>query len=253
MTGPLLDDPPDAWDRTAAWIARHGALPALALLTIAMLALYAHVFTGETVGDDLTFHFAESARLADCLRVGDWDFWNPSANGGFASLYYYQAIPQLASAIPTALVGHHLFWFQLSVVLPHVLAPAAAYRGLRLLGATPWQAVIGAGCVGFMNGESRWGAGNAGTFQVGLYTQTWALAALPLAVGHAARWVVDRRGLAPAIAWGTFAWLCHPFAGISLGLVLIAAFLAQLVLRGVDRLLGALAASLGPSLELSFD
>ncbi|MDQ3366490.1 MAG: YfhO family protein [Myxococcota bacterium] len=247
MTAPGLDEPPDAWDRTAAWIARHGALPALALLTIAMLVLYAHVFTGETIGDDLTFHFAESARLADCLRVGDWDFWNPSANGGFASLYYYQAIPQLASAIPTALFGHHLFWFQLSVVLPHALAPAAAYRGLRLLGATPWQAVIGAACVGFMNGESRWGAGNAGTFQVGLYTQTWALAALPLAVGHAARWIVERRGLAPAIAWGTFVWLCHPFAGISLGLVLIAAFLAQLVLRGIDRGLGAIARSPSPA------
>ncbi|MDQ3299926.1 MAG: YfhO family protein [Myxococcota bacterium] len=230
----LRGEPPDAWDRSADWLAAHGALPALGILTIAMGVLYAHLFTGETVGDDLTFHMAESARLADCLRHGDWDFWNPSANAGFASIYYYQAIPQLASAIPTAIFGHHLFWFELSVVLPHVLAPAAAYRGVRLMGGSPWQAFIAAFAIAFMNGESRWGAGNAGTFQVGLYTQTWALAAFPLAVGHAARWIMDRKGLAPAIAWGTFVWLCHPFAGVSLGIVLIAAFAALAVLATFD-------------------
>ena len=98
------------------------------------------LFRGETAGDDLSFHFAESARIADCLRHFDFDLWNPSANGGYASAYYYQVLPQLASALPAAIFGHHLFWFQLSVVLPLVLAPAAAYRGMRLLGATPWQA-----------------------------------------------------------------------------------------------------------------
>jgi len=240
-------EPPDAWDQAAAWLAKHGALPALGLLTIAMAILYSDTFRGETVGDDLTFHMAESARLADCLRAGDWDFWNPSANGGFASLYYYQAIPQLASAIPTALFGHHLFWFQLSVVLPHILAPAAAYRGMRLMGASPWESFIAAGVIAFMNGESRWGAGNAGTYQVGLYTQSWALAALPLALGHTVRWVMDRRGLAPAIAWGTFVWLCHPFAGISLGIIMIAAFCTLLVLPGTDWLLHQLGRAIAPA------
>lgn len=248
MTAPVdageTQDPPDSWDRAAAWLARHGAPYALGLLTIAMAILYRETFRGETVGDDLTFHMAESARLADCLRAGDWDFWNPSANGGFASLYYYQAVPQLASAIPTALFGHHLFWFQLSVVLPHILAPAAAYRGMRLLGATPWEAFLAAGVIAFMNGESRWGAGAAGTYQVGLYTQSWALAALPLALGHTVRWVTEQKGLAPAIAWGTFVWLCHPFAGISLGLILIAAFCALLVLPGFDWLLRRLGRAL---------
>ncbi|MBA3503235.1 MAG: hypothetical protein H0T65_22940, partial [Deltaproteobacteria bacterium] len=234
-------------DHGAAWLAKHGAPIALGLLTIAMVVLYSDTFRGETVGDDLTFHMAESARLADCIRVGDWDFWNPSANGGFASLYYYQAIPQLASAIPTAAFGHHLFWFQLSVVLPHILAPAAAYRGMRLMGASPWQSFVAAGVIAFMNGESRWGAGNAGTFQVGLYTQSWALAALPLALGHTVRWVMDQRGLAPAIAWGTFVWLCHPFAGISLGIILIAAFAALLVMPGVDYVLRQLGRAIAPN------
>ncbi|MGE5183711.1 MAG: hypothetical protein ACM31C_16680, partial [Acidobacteriota bacterium] len=221
----------DWWDHAAAWLADHGALWALAALTIAIAALHFNVFMGEPVGDDLSFHFAESARLADCLRHGDFDFWNPSANAGYASIYYYQAIPQLASAIPAAIFGHHLFWFQLSVWLPHVLAPAAAYRGMRLLGATPWQAVLAAFAVAFMNGESRWGAGNAGTFQVGLYTQTWALAAFPLALGHTARWISEGSGLAPAIAWGAFVGLCHPFAVVVMGVGLFVAVVWRLVPR----------------------
>jgi len=218
---------PDAWDKLGGWIAKHGALPALGLITLAILCFHWHIFAGESAGDDLSFHFAESARIADCIRHLDFDWWNPSANGGFASAYYYQVIPQLASALPTAIFGHHLFFFQLSIVLPLVLAPAAAYRGMRLLGATPWQAAVAAFCVGFMNGESRWGSGSAGTFNVGLYTQTWALCAFPLALGHAARWIGERKSLAPAIAWGGFVFMCHPFAGLSLGLALVIAFLAR--------------------------
>jgi hypothetical protein len=219
---------------------QRGALPALGVITLAMVAIYAHMFAGELAGDDLTFHMAESVRIADCLRAGDFDFWNPSANAGFASAYYYQVVPQLISAIPAAVFGHHLFFFQLSVFLPLVLAPAAAYRGMRLVGATPWQAAIAALAIGFTNGESRWGTGNAGTFQVGLYTQTWALAAFPLALGHAVRWATDARGLAPAIAWGAFVTLCHPFAGVALGVALVAGWAAQLVLVGSDAVLAAL-------------
>jgi len=230
----------DLWDYCADWLALHGALPALGVLTVAMIFIYGHMFGGELAGDDLTFHMAESARLADCLRAGDYDFWNPSANGGFASAYYYQVIPQLMSAIPAAVFGHHLFFFELSVFLPLVLAPAAAYRGIRLIGATPWQAVVAALAIGLLNGESRWGTGNAGTFNVGLYTQTWALAAFPLALGHAVRWATDQKGLAPAVAWGAFVTLCHPFAGVSLAVALVAGWIAQLVLAGVDQLLAAI-------------
>jgi len=242
-------EPPDAWDHGVAWLMARGALPALAALTLGMIAIYAGMFRGELAGDDLTFHMTESARIADCLRAGDFDFWNPNANGGFASAYYYQVVPQLASAIPTAVFGHHLFFFQLSVFLPLVLAPAAAYRGLRLMGATPWQAVLGGLAIGFLNGESRWGTGNAGTFNVGLYTQTWALAAFPMALGHAVRWASHARGLAPAIAWGTFVTLCHPFAGVSLAVALVAGLLAQLVLRACDFVLAELGAGLADNPE----
>src|SRR3569832_1745308 len=98
---------------------------------------------------------------------------------------------------------------------------------MRLMGATPWQAAIAAFVVGFMNGESRCGACIAGTFQVGLYSQTLALCMFPLALGHGARWMRDAKGLAPAIAWGGASFLCHPFAGISLGVALLVAFLVR--------------------------
>ncbi len=241
------DEPPDAWDRSAAVLAKHGALPMLGALTILMMVIYSNVFHGEVAGDDLTFHMAESTRLADCLRNLDFDFWNPSANAGYASAYYYQVIPQMASAIPAAIFGSELFWFQLTVFLPLVLAPAAAYRGMRLIGATPWQALLAAACVGLMNGQSRWGAGNAGTFQVGLYTQTWALAGFPLALGHGARWISEGKGLASAIAWGTFCGLCHPFAGIALGIALGFGVAANLVLIGTDQLFAMLAPMLPPT------
>jgi hypothetical protein len=227
----MTEIPRDAVDRAAAWLARRGALPALGAVLLVLCVIYSCVFRGELVGDDLTFHLAESARLADCLAAGDFDFWNPGANAGYASAYYYQVIPQLASAIPAALVGHHLFWFQLSVFLPLVLVPAAGYRGLRMMGATPWQAVVAGSLIAFTIGESRWGHGNDGTFQVGLYTQTWALAAFPLALGHAVRWLTTGMGLAPAIAWGAFVGLCHPFSGVSLAITLGVGVIAGLLLK----------------------
>ncbi|MFT3693560.1 MAG: hypothetical protein QM831_10505 [Kofleriaceae bacterium] len=228
---PAKKSPPvpdsDSFDEVGRWIAKYGALPALAVITIIIACIHWHILGGEPAGDDLSFHFGESARIMDCLRHFDFDMWNPSANGGYASGYYYQILPQLASALPAALFGHLQFFFSLSVILPLVFAPACAYRGMRMMGATPWQSCIGAFVIAFMNGESRWGAGSAGTFNVGLYTQTWALCIWPLALGHGARWIRDGKGLAPAIAWGGASFLCHPFAGISLGFALVVGFVVK--------------------------
>lgn len=220
-------EPPDSFDKALMWLSTRGALPILGLLTLVMVVVYSGIFRGELAGDDLSFHFAESRRIADCIAVGDWDFWNPSANGGFASAYYYQVIPQLASALPTAIFGHHLFWFQLSIFLPLVLAPACAYKGMRLLGAVPWQAVAGAFAIAFTIGASRWGFSADGTFSVGLYTQTWAFAAFPLAYGYAVRWSLEGKGLHWAVAWSAFVGLCHPFAVIGLGIALLFGFVGH--------------------------
>jgi hypothetical protein len=120
---------------------------------------------------------------------------------------------------------------------------------MRVMGASPWQAVIGAGCVAMMNGESRWGAGAAGSFHVGLYTQTWALSAFPLALGYGARWITKGDKLAPAVAWGAFCGLCHPFAVVALGLAYVVTVAFQFVLAPLDylfRYLGDLIEPIAP-------
>jgi hypothetical protein len=64
---------------------------------------------------------------------------------------------------------------------------------------------------------------------VGLYTQTWALSAFPLALGYGGRWIMRGEKLAPAIAWGAFVGLCHPFAVIGLGVALAVGTIARMV------------------------
>ena len=81
-------DEPDGWDRAAEWVLAHGALPLVALLTVAVFLIHMRIFLGETAGDDLSFHFAESARISDCIRGFDLDCWNPSANAGPSNLFF---------------------------------------------------------------------------------------------------------------------------------------------------------------------
>jgi hypothetical protein len=183
----------------------------------------AGVFDGEPCCGDITFHYAEVVRLAEAMRAGDWDWWNAGGNSGFASGYYYQVVPQAAPAALSAVTGlPALTAFQLGVVVPLLLVPASAYRAVRVVRGTPWEAAGAAIAVPFAIGGSRWGHGGDGMFLIGLYTQAWALAAFPLALAHATRWCDAGAGLASALAWGLFVGLCHPFAGVALGLALAA-------------------------------
>lgn len=233
-------------DRLPRWWPKDPrTLPYLALgaVTIVLIAIYARVFRGEPAGDDLTFHLGEIRRLADCFRAGDLDLWNTSANAGYASAYYYQVVPLAVPAAFAALTNTSaLFWFQLFIFLPLVLVPLAAYRGMRLIDATRWAAVCAGTGVAFAISASKWGHGADGNFLVGLYTQTWAFAAFPLAMGHAIRWITSGDKLAPAIAWGAFVGVCHPFAGFALGVALMAGFVADVLApplaHGARQLLG---------------
>jgi hypothetical protein len=201
-------------------------------------------------GDDLTFHLAEATRMADCIRAGDWDLWNDSANASFASAYYYQAIPQLVPALLAAITDTAVLpWFQLCVFLPLVLAPAAAYRGLRVMGTPAWPALGGALAIAMAASNNRWGFGADGTFSVGLYTQTWSLAAFPLALGYGVRWVRDGAGLAPATAWSVLVTLCHPFVGFAIGAALVTGAAVVAARRLARRLGPEVAPRLRPALR----
>jgi hypothetical protein len=198
-----------------------GPVCLLGIVTGIVAFIYLHVFAGEPCGDDNTFHFAELTRLSHAMRDGDFDWWNPGANSGFASAYYYQVLAQALPAAISALTGlSPLHAFQLGIYLPLVLAPAAAYRAMRVVGASSWSALGAAIAVPFAISNSRWGHNADGTFWVGLYTQLWAFAAFPLALAHASRWIDEQKDLAPALGWGIFVGLCHPFAGIALGIAL---------------------------------
>ncbi len=228
----------DSWDTAAAWALRWGPIITLVVLTGVLCWAYGHVFAGEPNGDDNTFHLGETRRIADCLMRGDYDFWNTSANGGYASGYYYQLLPLFTPAALTAVTGGHLlFWFQLCMFLPLVLTPLATYRGARALGATPWESAIASVAVAFAISNSRWGHGADGNFSVGLYTQTWAFAAFPLALGLGAQWLTTGKKLGAAVAWGTFVGLCHPFAGVALGIAFFMGVVLPLGLQPITELL----------------
>lgn len=205
----------------------------LCLITILLGWCFIHVFDGEPGGSDNSFHYAEIARLSAAIRAGDWNWWNPSGNSGFASGYYYQVLPQAIPALLSALTGlSPLFCFQLAIFLPLVLVPALAYRAVRVAGGSAWQAVGAAIAVPMAVGSSRWGHGADGTFTVGLYTQSWALLAFPLALAYATRWIETGRGLAAALGWGLFVGLCHPFAGVAFGLALFAGMVRTGIVSG---------------------
>jgi hypothetical protein len=217
--GPLIM----TWRAVLAALHRRGPLVLLGLITSLLGWSFAHLFAGEPAGGDNSFHYGEVTRIVAAIRAGDWNWWNPGGNSGFASGYYYQVLPQAVPALLSAALGlSPLFCFQLGIFAPLALVPAAAYRAARIVGGTSWQALGAAIAVPCAVGGSRWGHGADGAFTVGLYTQMWALTAFPLALAHATRWLEGRRGLASALAWGLFVGLCHPFAGVALGLALFA-------------------------------
>jgi len=223
-----------------------GPLAVLAVV-VAMLAwCYAHLFAGEPHGLDNTAHLAEVTFLAQAMKAGDWNAWDPSGNSGFASGYYYQVLPQALTAAFSALTGlKPLLSFQIALFLPLILAPLAAYRAMRVLGAAPWVAVGAAVALPFTIGGDlmagpgmdvgRWGLGADGALSGGLFTQLWAFAALPLALAYTVRWLESGEGLAPTLAWGLFVGLCHPFAGLALGVAAAAGTAWRMIQRLAHR------------------
>ena len=92
----------DLWDEVGRWVAKHGALPALGLITIAIACIHWHILGGEPAGDDLSFHFGESARIA--ANISLCSFWYMSSVFPFAFRYRHLFAPVMAlpntSAVP---------------------------------------------------------------------------------------------------------------------------------------------------------
>jgi hypothetical protein len=197
-------------------------LRALALIALALVTLliYRRVFAGELAGDDNSFHWAEVVRIADGLRHGDLDWWNPSANAGFPTGYYYQLLPAGAGrARPRCSATRCSGSSSRSGA-----ARAGAGGRLPRAARARRRAVAGAG-------RRRGDRVDLVELEVGPRRRRrvrWSGCSPRCRRSRRSRWrsrtacVWLRRGdhLAPAIAWGAFVGMSHPVAGMALGAAL---------------------------------
>ena len=200
--------------------------PLVAVVLLVLIAIegafLAPLFaTGEPAGADLSIHFAEISHLSRALAAGDFDLWNPSANLGFASAYYYQVLPQLTVAVLHLALGSSnlvslLFLYKLAIAAPLILLPLTCYRALRVSGLAAAPALGGAAAAGFVFGPSPWGIGADAIFTAGLFTQPWALLFFPLALAYATRYLADADYLGRAVVYTLLTGLCHPFFAVAL-------------------------------------
>jgi hypothetical protein len=197
----------------ASW-ALLAAIGALQLWYLAPLAR-----PGEPVGADLSIHLAEAAHLGRAIRAGDIQWWNPSANLGFPSGFYYSVLPQLLPALLWVLGGGTvplLALFKLMVAVPLVLLPVSTYTALRALRFLRTEALGAALTVGLVCGKSPWGLGIDSVFTMGLYPQAWAMLCWPLALAYGVRFLGEGQCLARAVFLIHATGLCHPLVGVSL-------------------------------------
>lgn len=187
-----------------------------ATVSLALLPLWS---PGAPLGDDLSIHFAEIAHLLRAWSGGDLSMWNPQANMGFASGYFYQVLPQALVAL-VALVANSLVplmvLFKAAIAIPLVLLPATTYRALVVSGMARWPAASAAFAVGVAFSSSRWGLGLDSMFTTGLFTQAWGMLFYPLALAHAWRYLSSGRGLERAVLYPLLVGLCHPFIALCL-------------------------------------
>ena len=192
----------------------------LLLLVVTHVWLLRGIFAaGEPVGNDLSAHLAESAHLARALRAGDLEWWNPGANLGYPSGYYYQVLPELLPALLDIATGGRvgiLSIFKLCIVLPLALLPLSVYRALRVVGLDAAEALGGAFAVGFVFADSPWGLGADSMFTLGLYTQAWGALVFPLALANGYRYLAGGDGLFQAAGLSVLTGLCHPLLAVCL-------------------------------------
>lgn len=215
------DQPPPSRSALTSWFLDHWSVIAVVAIVLVQFALLAPLFgPGEPAGDDLSIHLAETAHIARALAQGDMELWNPTANAGFASGYYYQILPQLLPALLSLIFGgllSLLFVFKLCIAVPLALLPATTYRALRVAGVAKAEAVGAAFAIGFVFTPFKWGLGVDSLFTTGLYSQAWGVLFVPLAIVYADRYLRLGEGRGRAVGYALLVGLCHPFFGFALG------------------------------------
>ena len=159
-----------------------------------LLALYALGFVwgcrqfllgGAPLGDDHSAHLALSVHIAKLISQGHTDFFWGHSNLGLPLFASYQPIPSLLTglAIVTTPFMDSILVFKVLVVVFWATLPMTWYLGSRWLGMERSHAFI----LGLLTltVRSEWHIGMTLTSSAytGLYTQSWGLWLMPLAVG----------------------------------------------------------------------
>jgi len=210
----------DAPDLPARWARLALGAAALTLTASAVPGFF--LGDGAPYGNDNSSHFAEILAVADHLRAGETDFWFDQTNLGYPLFVAYQPLPALLMGALVALLGGAvapLLLFKLSIVLLWALMPVAWYAGARALGMDRLGALFLGLLLLVVNDFRAFGLGLSSGLANGLYTQAWGALLLPLALGHAWRFVVRGEGGPgrPALLFAATA-LSHAFLGLYAGL-----------------------------------
>lgn len=151
--------------------------------------------------NDSAMHFQMVQFALHQLRTGHFpiDAWYPYLGLGSPHLQNYQGLPATLTAAVAAVIGPaHAFGWSLYLLLS--LWPISVYWGARLFGLDRWTAAAAAAMspllmstpgVGYEYGSYLW-------LGWGVWTQLWAMWALPLAWGFTWQAVNRRRYLLPA-------------------------------------------------------
>lgn len=216
-----------------------------AMVLFQLIPALAIVTTLPVYGDDHSSHMAAIRHLLQLLASGQTDLFCPTFNLGFPMYLYYQPLPHLAAAllniVSVGTFGPQLA-FNLTLVLLWSLYPIAIYRGLRTLELDPLAALLSAVCAPLVASTLTFGFTLHSVMALGLYTQTWAMVLLPLALGSGWRAIqpdASLRTLLIAGGWLLLLCLCHAFYGLVLGTALGVGVLMQprRFVAGLARLL----------------
>ena len=192
---------------------------ALAVHALAVLAAtwrYMTVEHGYPYGDDMSSHVAEVAMVARYLRQLDFDFWFPHENLGYPMFLAYQPLPALFGGLLTALTPlEPATYVKGANVILWSLVPATWFLGGRWLGLSRIQALAFGLLVTHVSDWRDFGLGVESIAYKGLFTQSFGMMFLPLALGSFHRKVIHGEGRwsdVVALQWLT--WLSHVFFGL---------------------------------------
>ena len=171
---------------------------------------------GYPYGDDMSSHVAEVAMVARYLRHLDFDLWFPHENLGYPMFLAYQPLPALVGGLLAALTPlEPATYVKGANVILWSLVPATWFLGGRWLGLSRIQALAFGLLVTHVSDWRDFGLGVESIAYKGLFTQSFGMVLLPLALGSFHRKVVLGEGRwsdVVVLQWLT--WLSHVFLGL---------------------------------------